>query len=55
MKPNTAGPSSMPEPKTQEEIVLKKCEKKTKEKKDKQGKLPRQTAIAVDQGNEQST
>ena len=56
-KPNTAGPGSMSRPKTQEEIVLKKCEKKTKEKKsdDKQSKLPRQTAIAVDQRNEQST
>ena len=47
----------MPGPETQEEIVLKKCEKKTKGKKsdEKHGKMPRQTAIAVDQGNEQST
>ena len=56
-KLNTAGPSSIPGPKTQDEIALKKCEKKTKGKKsdDKPGKLLQQTAIAVDQGNEQST
>ena len=56
-KPNTAGPSSIPGPKTQEEIALKKCEKKTKGKKPdyKPGKLLKQTAITVDQGNEQST
>ena len=57
-KPNTAGPSSISGPKTQEEVVLKKCEKKMKGKKsdDKPEKLPNklQTTIAVDQSNEQS-
>ena len=44
-------------PKTQEDIAMKKGDKKTKEKRseDKQNKLPRKTAIAVDQSNEQST
>ena len=32
-KPKTAGPSSIPGPKTQEEVALKKSEKKTKSKK----------------------
>ena len=44
-------------PKTQKEIAMKKGDKKTKEKisEDKQNKLPRQTAIAVDHSNKQST
>ena len=56
-KPYTAGPSSIPGPKTQEEVALKKSEKKTKTKKpdDKPEKSPKQTATAVDQSNEQST
>ena len=56
-KPNTAGPSSIPGPKTQEEVALKKCEKKMKDKKsdDKPEKSLKQTAIAVDQNNKQST
>ena len=56
-KPNTAGPSSLAGPKTQEEIARKKGDKKTKEKrpKDKQKSLTGQIAVAVDQGMEQST
>ena len=56
-KPNTAGPSSIPGPKTQEEAAIKKSEKKTKGKKqgDKPETSPKQTATAVDQSNEQST
>ena len=56
-KPNTAGPNSIPGPKTQEEVALKISEKKTKGKKpdSKPKKSPKQTATAVDQSNEQST
>ena len=56
-KPNSVGPSSMPGPKTQEEVALKKSEKKTKGKKpdNKPEKSPKKTATAVDQSNEQST
>ena len=56
-KPNTAGPSSILGPKTQEEVALTKSEKKTKSKKrdDKPEKSPKQTATTVDQSNEQST
>ena len=56
-KPNTAGPSSIPGPKTQEEVALKKSEKKTKGKKpdDKPEKSPKQIATAVDQSKEQWT
>ena len=56
-KSNTAGPSSIPGPKTQEEVALNKSEKKTKSKKpgDKPETSPKETATAVDQSNEQST
>ena len=53
-KPNTAGPSSIPGPKTQEEVALNKSEKKTKSKNPGDRKLPKQTATAVDQSNEKS-
>ena len=50
-KPITAGPRSIPRPKTQEEVALKKGEKKLKGKRpdDKPEKLPKQSAIAADQ------
>ena len=56
-KPNTAGPSSWAGSKTQEEIAMKMGNKKAKEKRpeDKQNKLTKQSAVAVDQGMEQST